>query len=119
MEKANLIPSLQVLGMAYLETNALWSRKERAIENIMHTNEFLLKKSQEGNREYPDVKLAKSLYELRSNGVLLKNWEIAKMSLFKQSDLFKYSDGLGFERDLTATFKSQREIKLFNDFERD
>lgn len=119
MKEANIILPLQVLGMAYLETNALWSRKERAIENIIHTNEFLLKNSQEGIREYPDVKLAKSLYELRKNGVLLKDWEIAKMSLFKQSDLFKCSDGLGFERDLTSTFKSQREIKLFNDFERD
>lgn len=119
IKNSNLIAPLQVLGMAYLETNALWGKKKKAIENIINTNEFLDKSIQTEKREYPDVKLAKGLYDLRREGVLRKNWEIANMSKFMQSGLFKLSEGLGYVRDLTRDVKPQKQINVKDIYERD
>ena len=56
---------------------------------------------------------------MRREGVLRKNWEIANMSKFMQSGLFKLSEGLGYVRDLTRDVKQQKQINMKDIYERD
>ena len=95
-----ILPPLKLLGLAYLETHGLWSRKKSAVKRIIDTSEFLSQRSSLGNK-VPDVSVIKGLRELQQKQILGPNFEITNQRLFMKSDLFSSSQGLGYVRNLT------------------
>lgn len=107
LNTGEIIPPLKSLGLAYMETNGLWGRKKDAIMRIIDTSDFLCQKSSEGSKG-PDVSVLEGLQKLQQRQILGPNFEIINQQLLMNSDLFRSSHGLGYERNLTAAPSYQK-----------
>lgn len=100
----NLPEGLRLLAKAYSETNASDEQKQEATKRLFEAYEYFLASKEGMNVEIPPhVKIIKELKLLQNKGALSNELNIKDAVLFKNSDIVRFSSGLGAFKDLTQT----------------